>query len=149
VIYPDNESGQVYLNEVWRQAQAKNVALKSIAAYPKNGHDFRETAQQFLGLKYPREREEELKILGDVYAQEKGSTRRVQTLPPEIDFDWVFLASFPYEAIRESTLRVLSTLFQLVLRQVQKLHLNVTEKMKKQQWLRLKNLQARTLVNNL
>ena len=32
---------------------------------------------------------------------------------------------------------------------VQKLHLNVTEKMKKQQWLRLKNLQARTLVNNL
>ena len=27
--------------------------------------------------------------------------------------------------------------------------LNVTEKMKKQQWLRLKNLQARTLVNNL
>ena len=52
-------------------------------------------------------------------------------------------------AIRESTLRVLSTLFQLVLRQVQKLHLNVTEKMKKQQWLRLKNLQARTLVNNL
>ena len=54
-----------------------------------------------------------------------------------------------YSAIRESTLRVLSTLFQLVLRQVQKLHLNVTEKMKKQQWLRLKNLQARTLVNNL
>ena len=38
---------------------------------------------------------------------------------------------------------------QLVLRQAQKLHLNVTEKMNKQQWLRLKNLQARTLVNNL
>mgnify|MGYP000245398151 CR=1 FL=1 len=35
------------------------------------------------------------------------------------------------------------------IRQVQKLHLNVTEKMKKQQWLRLRNLQARTLVNNL
>ncbi len=100
VIYPDNESGQVYLNEVWRQAQAKNISLKSIAAYPKNGHDFRETAQQFLGLKFPREREEELKILEDVYAHEKGSIRRVQTLPPEIDFDWVFLASFPYEAIQ-------------------------------------------------
>ena len=100
VIYPDNESGQVYLNEVWRQAQAKNVSLKSIASYPKNTHDFRETAQQFLGLKYPREREEELKILGDAYAQEKGSIRRVQTLPPEIDFDWVILASFPYEAIQ-------------------------------------------------
>lgn len=100
VIYPDNESGQVYLNEVWRQAQAKNVSLKTIAAYPKNGHDFRETAQQFLGLRYPREREEELKILSDVYAHEKGSARRVQTLPPELDFDWVFLASFPYEAIQ-------------------------------------------------
>lgn len=100
VIYPDNESGQVYLNEVWRQAQAKNVSLKTIAAYPKNSHDFRETAQQFLGLRYPREREEELKILSDVYAHEKGSARRVQTLPPELDFDWVFLASFPYEAIQ-------------------------------------------------
>lgn len=100
VIYPDNEAGQVYLNEVWRQAQGKNVSLKSIAAYPKNSHDFRETAQQFLGLKFPREREEELKILSDVYAQEKGSIRRVQTLPPQIDFDWVFLASFPYEAIQ-------------------------------------------------
>ncbi len=100
VIYPDNESGQVYLNEVWRQAQAKNVSLKTIASYPKNGHDFRETAQQFLGLKYPREREEELAILSDVYSEEKGSIRRVQTLPPEIDFDWVFLASFPFEAIQ-------------------------------------------------
>lgn len=100
VIYPDNESGQVYLNEVWRQAQAKNVSLKTIAAYPKNSHDFRETAQHFLGLRYPREREEELKILSDVYAHEKGSARRVQTLPPELDFDWVFLASFPYEAIQ-------------------------------------------------
>lgn len=100
IIYPDNEAGQVFLNEVWRQAPAKDVTLKSMAAYPKNGHDFRETAQQFLGIKYPREREEEARILGDTYAQEKGSIRRVQTLPPEIDFDWVILASFPYEAIQ-------------------------------------------------
>jgi ABC-type branched-subunit amino acid transport system substrate-binding protein len=98
VIYPDNESGKAYMDEVWRRASQKNLQISSIAAFPKNTHDYRDTAQLFLGLRYPRERSEELRILEDVYAHERSSIRRVQTLPPVIDFDWVFMASFPQEA---------------------------------------------------
>jgi tetratricopeptide (TPR) repeat protein len=98
VIFPDNEGGRAYVDEIWRKANQKNVKVTSIAAFPKNTHDFRETAQLFLGLKYPRERSEEFALLEDVYSHEKTSIRRVQTLPPVVDFDWVFLASYPYEA---------------------------------------------------
>ncbi len=98
VIFPDNEGGKAYVDEIWRKAIQKNVQVTSIAGFPKNTHDYRDTAQLFLGLKYPRERSEELKILDDVYALEKSSIRRVQTLPPVIDFDWVFLATYPHEA---------------------------------------------------
>ena len=99
IIFPENETGKSYVEEVWRKALSRNVQITSIAAYPKNTHDYRDTAQLFLGLKYPRERSEELNILEDVYALEKTSIRRVQTLPPVLDFDWVFMASYPHEAL--------------------------------------------------
>jgi ABC-type branched-subunit amino acid transport system substrate-binding protein len=98
VIFPDNEGGKAYVDEIWRKATQKNLSVTSVASFPKNTHDYRDTAQLFLGLKYPRERAEELKIVDDVYALEKSSIRRVQTLPPVLDFDWVFLATFPHEA---------------------------------------------------
>lgn len=98
VIYPDTEGGKAYVDEIWRKSEQKKLQVTSIASFPKNTHDFRESAQLFLGLKYPRERSEELKILEDVYALEKSSIRRVQTLPPVLDFDWVFLATYPHEA---------------------------------------------------
>lgn len=98
VIFPDNEGGRAYVDEIWRKATQKNLQVTSVASFPKNTHDYRDTAQLFLGLKYPRERAEELRILDDVYALEKSTIRRVQTLPPVLDFDWVFLATFPHEA---------------------------------------------------
>jgi hypothetical protein len=98
VIYPENEGGKAYLEEIWRKSSQKNLLVTSIAGFPKNSHDYRDSAQLFLGLKYPRERSEELKILEDVYEYERSSIRRVQTLPPVIDFDWVFIASYPHEA---------------------------------------------------
>lgn len=100
VVYPDNEGGKAYIDEIWRKAGQKNLQISTIASFPKNVHDYRDTAQLFLGLKYPRERAEENKILDDVYSLEKSSIRRVQTLPPVIDFDWVFIASYPHEAIQ-------------------------------------------------
>lgn len=100
VIFPDNEAGKSYIDEIWRKAGKKNIEITSIADFPKKTHDYRNTAQLFLGLKYPRERAEELKILDDVYSVEKTTIRRVQTLPPVIDFDWVFLATSPPEAIQ-------------------------------------------------
>jgi hypothetical protein len=98
VIYPDNEGGKAYVDEIYRAATKKNLTVNSVASFPKNTHDYRDASQLFLGLKYPRERSEELNILDDVYALEKTSIRRVQTLPPVIDFDWVFLATYPHEA---------------------------------------------------
>lgn len=98
VVFPDNEGGKAYVDEIWRKATQKNLQVTSVASFPKNTHDYRDTAQLFLGLKYPRERSEELKILDDVYSLEKSSIRRVQTLPPVLDFDWVFLATYPHEA---------------------------------------------------
>lgn len=97
VIYPENEGGKAYMDEIWRKSIEKNLQVSSIASFPRNTHDYRDTAQLFLGLKHPRERQEELKILEDVYAHEKTSIRRVQTLPPVLDFDWVFMASYPQE----------------------------------------------------
>jgi ABC-type branched-subunit amino acid transport system substrate-binding protein len=98
VIFPDNEGGKAYVDEIWRRASQKNLQVTSVASFPKNTHDYRDTAQLFLGLKYPRERSEELRIVDDVYSLEKTTIRRVQTLPPVLDFDWVFLATFPHEA---------------------------------------------------
>ncbi len=98
VIFPENEAGKSYVDEIWRKAAAKNLQITSVASFQKNTHDYRDTAQLFLGLKYPRERSEELKILDDVFALEKTTIRRVQTLPPVLDFDWVFMATYPHEA---------------------------------------------------
>jgi hypothetical protein len=98
IIYPENEGGKAYADEIWRKANQKNIQVTSLATFQKNTHDYRDTAQLFLGLKHERERSEELNILEDVYALEKTTIRRVQTLPPVIDFDWVFLATYPHEA---------------------------------------------------
>lgn len=98
VIVPENEAGKSYLDEIWRRSTLKNLQITSVASFPKNTHDYRDTAQQFLGLKYPRERSEELRILNDVYSMERTSIRRIQTLPPVIDFDWIFMATYPHEA---------------------------------------------------
>jgi ABC-type branched-subunit amino acid transport system substrate-binding protein len=98
VIFPDNEAGKAYIDEIWRKANQKSLQITSVARYPKNTHDYRDTAQLFLGLKYPRERAEEFKILTDVYSMERTTIRRVQTLPPVMDFDWIFMASYPHEA---------------------------------------------------
>lgn len=99
IVFPENEGGKAYADEIWRKANQKNIHITSIATFPKNTHDYRDSAQLFLGLKHQRERSEELNILDDVYSLEKTSIRRVQTLPPVIDFDWVFLATYPHEAI--------------------------------------------------
>lgn len=97
VIYPETDGGKAYMDEIWRQSKNKNLKVTSVATFPKSTHDFRPTSEIFLGLKYPRERSEELRILEEVYKFEKNSIRRIQTLPPVLDFDWVFLATFPQE----------------------------------------------------
>ena len=53
-----------------------------------------------LGLKNNRERKEELKLWKDIYSQSRRNVRIVNYLKPIIDFDWVFLPSYPHEAIQ-------------------------------------------------
>jgi ABC-type branched-subunit amino acid transport system substrate-binding protein len=99
VIYPQGEAGKAYADEFWRAALSKNMQISAVSAYPKNTVDFRETIQHFLGLRFPRERSEELEIFRNTYSYEKSIIRRIQNLPPAQDFDWVFVASYPHEAL--------------------------------------------------
>lgn len=99
VIYPQGEAGKAYSDEFWRAALNKGMQISAVAAYPKNTLDFRDTVQHFLGLRFPRERSEELEIFRETYAHERSTIRRIQNLPPAMDFDWIFVASYPHEAL--------------------------------------------------
>lgn len=99
VIYPQGDAGKSYADEFWRAALTTGMQITSMAAYPKGTLDFRETIKHFLGLRFPRERSEELDVFRDTYVHERSSIRRIQNLPPSIDFDWVFIASYPNEAL--------------------------------------------------
>ena len=101
VIYPNSKRGQAYVDEFWRKAKLHDVKVTEVKSYDKNKTDHRETIQKLLGLKYKRERQEELDIMADIHSLEKNrSTRRIQTLKPIIDFDWAFIPSFPNEALQ-------------------------------------------------
>lgn len=100
-IYPDSERGRAYIDEFWRKAKIHEVKVTNVKTYDKSKTDHRETIQKLLGLKYKREREEELSIMEDIHSLEKNhSTRRIQNLKPIIDFDWVFIPAFPNEALQ-------------------------------------------------
>lgn len=102
MLYPESEGGHAYANEVWRKAKEGKIKIKSLASYDKNVKDYREWVQKLLGLKYSRERKEELELWKEIYSLEKktSSIRRIQTLKPVVDFDWVFTPSYPHEAIQ-------------------------------------------------
>ncbi len=100
-IYPDSERGRAYIDEFWRKAKIHDVKVTNVKTYDKSKTDHRDTIQKLLGLKYKREREEELSIMEDIHSLEKNySTRRIQNLKPIIDFDWVFIPAFPNEALQ-------------------------------------------------
>ncbi len=101
IIYPKNDRGTAYVNEFWNKSQAVGVEIAGAIAYDENVTDYRDYVANILGLKFNRERQEELDIYKEVYSQEKhSSTKRIQTLPPQIDFDWIFVPSLPNEALQ-------------------------------------------------
>lgn len=101
MLYPDDEGGHAYMEEVWRRSEKGEISIASLASYDKQVKDYREWVKKLLGLMYPRERQEELETWKEIYSLEKKqSIRRIQTLRPVIDFDWVFLPSYPHEAIQ-------------------------------------------------
>ncbi len=101
IIFPDSERGRAYLEEYWQLAQQKDVKVRTVSSYDKNKTDQTDTIKKVLGLKFKRERQEELELLQEVHKLEgRTSIRRIQTLKPEVDFDWVFIPAFPNEAMQ-------------------------------------------------
>lgn len=99
LFYQKGDLGDSYANEFWRKAKEKNVEVTGLVSYDENNNYLR-GLENLLGVGFKRERQEELDFLSTIYAQSKSTTRRVQTLGPQVDFDWVFIPSFPNEALK-------------------------------------------------
>lgn len=101
VIYPNSERGDTYLNEMWNFAKEKNIEIPVVHRYEKGLSDYRKDIAKVLDLKFKRQREDELEFLTEIYSiKGKSAVRRVQTLPPNLDFDWAFIPAYPKEAVQ-------------------------------------------------
>lgn len=101
LLYPETQRGEAIVDEFWRQGQKQGVTPTGVLSYASDQTDFRGPVQKLLGLNFPRERQEEYDLLSKVYELESSrSARRVQTLKPQVDFDWVYIASYPQEAVQ-------------------------------------------------
>ena len=101
IIFPDTERGRAYVDEFWRKASESGASVVGVHVYDSKNTDQRDTVQKLLGLKYKRERQEELEILEELHELEGAtSIRRIQTLKPEVDFDWAFIPSTPDDALQ-------------------------------------------------
>ncbi|MBK24000.1 MAG: hypothetical protein CME70_08370 [Halobacteriovorax sp.] len=101
ILYPSTSRGKAYVNEFWRRAKLGNVELGGVISYDKKKSDYREPVKNLLGLKFKRERQEELDLITEIHSLEKKkSSRRIQTLKPQVDFDWIFVPSLPRETLQ-------------------------------------------------
>jgi len=102
VFYPDDQRGETYLDEIWKSKNEGKIQVTSLYSYDHDNsvRDYRDWVEKLLGLKFKRERREELDLWKEIYSLEKSSStiRRIQTLKPVIDFDWVFVPSYPHQA---------------------------------------------------
>ncbi len=101
ILYPQSQRGEAYVSEFWRRAQQNNVKITGINHYDKNQTDYREPVRNLLGLQNTRARKEELDLLSEIHSLEDRRTiRRIQTLKPVLDFDWIFIPAYPKEALQ-------------------------------------------------
>lgn len=104
LFYPNEQRGNVYLDEIWNNYRGKVVRVNSIQPFKKNIDDYREPVQKMLGLKFKRERQEELEVAKEIHKLERKTRRtfirQIQDLEPIVDFDWVFVPSYPNEAVK-------------------------------------------------
>lgn len=101
IIFPENEFGNIYLEEFWKKAEEEDIEVVSLSSYNRDKKNYSESIRKLLGLSFTRERSEELRVLKEIHSLERSkSIRRVQNLRPEIDFDWIFVASSPRETLQ-------------------------------------------------
>ena len=98
LVYPKNALGESYIDVFWELSSKYGVRVVDAVSFDPSKKDLRDPIRDLLGLRYERERKEELQILNEVYSLEKSVIRRVQKLKPLVDFDWVFVPSAPYNA---------------------------------------------------
>ena len=101
IVYPEGSHGQAYLDEFWKRAKLADLNVTGVVSFREGDTDYRAPVRRLLGLDYDRERKEEYDLLNEIYSLEKsGTVRRIQTLEPQIDFDWVFIPSLPRETLQ-------------------------------------------------
>ncbi len=100
VLYPSTDDGKSYINEFWNLHNANKISLSNVYHYARGIKDYREPVKEILGLRFPRERQEEIKVWKEIKNLDKKNVRIINVLPPIIDFDWVFLPAFPSEALQ-------------------------------------------------
>ncbi|MBT3236060.1 MAG: hypothetical protein HN353_08930 [Bdellovibrionales bacterium] len=101
IIYPRSSRGRSYKDLFWNKSKLHEVEVNGVISYDKSQTDFRDPIKNILGLKFRRERKEEFDIFKEIHTLEsRRSARRIQTLSPQIDFDWIFVPAFPNEAIQ-------------------------------------------------
>jgi len=101
ILYPKTEIGESYANEFWRQSKKNNLGVTGLISFSPNQTDYRDPVKNILGIKFNREREEELAIVNDIANLEsKRSIKRLQNLQPQIDFDWIFVPALPREVVQ-------------------------------------------------
>lgn len=101
ILFPKGPRGEAIVNEFWRKAYTLGVEVIDVLPFDESQTDFREVVRHVLGLKLPRVRQEEYELLDSIYSLESSrSARRLQVLPPRVDFDWIFVPSFPKETLQ-------------------------------------------------
>lgn len=101
IIYSQTPRGLSYMNEFWRKANTSNVQVTAVQDFDDESTDFRDPIKKLLGLKYIKERQEEMDLWSQIHTLlGKSSIRRIQTLAPVIDFDWVFVSAYPHQALQ-------------------------------------------------
>jgi ABC-type branched-subunit amino acid transport system substrate-binding protein len=101
IIFPESKMGRAYANEFWRRANLMQMPIAGVFSFDRTKKDYRDPVKNLLGLKFPRTRLEEFEILNEIHSLERSkSIRRIQTLKPQRDFDWVFVPALPLDAIQ-------------------------------------------------
>lgn len=101
IIYPQTDLGEAYAHEFWRLSKKNNLDITGIISYDTALSDLRDPVKNLLGIKFTRERQEEVELVKEITELEKRkSVKRLQSLQPQIDFDWVFVPTLPREAIQ-------------------------------------------------
>lgn len=101
ILYPKTEIGEAYANEFWRQAKKRELDVTGLISFDVAQTDFRDPVKNLLGIKFTREREEELALVSEIANLEsKRRIKRIQNLQPQIDFDWLFVPALPREVVQ-------------------------------------------------